>query len=277
MTTAFEGQKPSVHQLESWKESFHRDGYLVFPGLLSKERCAGLRAALDRKLAEESLSGEMSIQTRMFEHSPQNLALFDLEPLVTFAEQLIGDCNSEGFNMEHGITNANKVHVIHNNSFMTPGLTNGLGNNTWHQDDTPHVLSLDGKPLTNVRINVLLFTVNFYLTDVLDVKNGPTQVIPGSHMFGRSVPEDLSDYKDQFKSCLGPAGTAVCFNNQVWHRGSRNDTEDPRYITQVTYAKRLIGHKYDLMMNYQMPEHIYKGANRRLKRLLGFLPPGAYS
>ena len=29
-------------------------------------------------------------------------------------------------------------------------------------------------------------------------------------------------------------------------------------------------------MNYQMPEHVYQDADPRLKRLLGFLPHGAY-
>lgn len=32
-------------------------------------------------------------------------------------------------------------------------------------------LSLDGKPLTNIRLNVLAFTVNYYLTDVLATEN----------------------------------------------------------------------------------------------------------
>jgi hypothetical protein len=41
-------------------------------------------------------------------------------------------------------------------------------------------------------------------------------------------------------------------------------------MTQVSYARRLIGHKYFPFMNYQMPEHVYAGANPRLKRLLGF-------
>ena len=66
------------------------------------------------------------------------------------------------------------------------------------------------------------------------------------------------------------------FNNQVWHRGAPNLSERVRYITQVSYARRLIGHKYSPFMNYQMPEHVYKEANPRRKRLLGFLPNGAY-
>ncbi len=47
-------------------------------------------------------------------------------------------------------------------------------------------------------------------------------------------------------------------------------------ITQVTYAKRLVGDKYAPFMNYQMPSHCYEEADARLKRILGFIPNGAY-
>jgi hypothetical protein len=66
------------------------------------------------------------------------------------------------------------------------------------------------------------------------------------------------------------------FNCQVWHRGAPNTSDRIRYMTQISYARRLIGHKYYPFMNYQMPEHVYANADERLKRLLGFLPHGAY-
>jgi hypothetical protein len=113
------------------------------------------------------------IRKRMFERSQANLDLFALEPIVTFAEQLIGGANGVGYAIESGIHGANVIHVIHNNSFKVAPESNGLANNSWHQDDTPHVLSLDGKPLTNIRLNVLAFTVNYYLTDVRSTENGP--------------------------------------------------------------------------------------------------------
>jgi len=68
----------------------------------------------------------------------------------------------------------------------------------------------------------------------------------------------------------------VMFNNQVWHRGAPNTSDRVRYMTQVSYARRIIGHRYFPFMNYQMPEHCYAGASPRKKRLLGFLPTGAY-
>lgn len=273
------GNKPTTEQLNQWIEFFHAHGFLVIPHVLTPDQCEFLRNDLDEALKRvegKPYQNSKKIMNRMFEHSQHNLALFALEPIVTFAEHLIGEANGFGYSMSAGIPNANVIHVIHNNSFKIPPETDGLAKNAWHQDDTPHVLSLDGKPLTNIRLNVLAFTVNYYLTDVLSVENGPTQVIPGSHLFGKFCPLDISEYQEQVYSCLGAMGAAVCFNNQVWHRGSRNSSSITRYITQITYAKRLVGHKYEPFMNYQMPSHCYEGADDRLKQLLGFLPNGAY-
>jgi Protein involved in biosynthesis of mitomycin antibiotics/polyketide fumonisin len=282
------GKTPSIEQLNTWVESFHTNGFLVIPNVLTPEKCEVLRNDYDKilKKTEDEKSDtsnpvikahtSIKIMERMFEHSPNNLDLFAIEPIVTFAEYLIGGANGTGYSKDDGIPNANVVHVIHNNSFKIPPQTDGLANNGWHQDDTPHVLSIDGKPLNNIRLNVLAFTVNYYLTDVLSPENGPTQVIPGSHLFGKFCDGNIVGYEDQIHSCLGQMGTAVCFNNQIWHRGSRNSSSFTRYITQITYGKRLVGHKYAPFMNYQMPSHCYEGADERLKQILGFLPHGAY-
>lgn len=273
------GQKPTPEQLHEWIEFFHANGFLVIHNVLTPEQCQLLRNDFDEVLKKNEgnkYQRSKKIMKRMLEHSQSNLDLFALEPLVTFAEHLIGGANGTAYSMDDGILNANVIHVIHNNSFKIPPETDGLAKNSWHQDDTPHALSLDGRPLTNIRLNVLAFTVNYYLTDVLSQENGPTQVIPGSHLFGKFCNGDISEYEDQVHSCLGAMGSAVCFNNQVWHRGSRNSSSVTRYITQITYAKRLVGHKYEPFMNYQMPSHCYEGADERLKQLLGFLPNGAY-
>lgn len=250
-----------AEQIAEWVEQFHRDGYLFLPSILTPEMIALLKDDLDRALVENSEEGSGIIQLhhRMFEVSPANISLFDLEPIVTFAETLIGTA----------------THVIHNNSFRVPL---GKGITTWHQDDPPHFLVLEGEPPKNIRLPVLLFTANYYLTDVPETRFGPTQVIPGSHLFGDSPPPIIegTPWEDKVVSCCGPAGSVVMFNNQVWHRGGPNESDRVRYMTQVSYARRLVGHKYAPFMNYQMPEHVYRDASPRLKRLLGFLPSGAY-
>ena len=54
----------------------------------------------------------------------------------------------------------------------------GKGITTWHQDDAPHYLVTHGEPPTNIRLPVLFFTANYYLTDVETPAHGPTEVLP---------------------------------------------------------------------------------------------------
>lgn len=254
------GQTASPEQIRAWVEQFHRDGYLFLQDVLPPEWVAELKADLQTVLGEKrTQSAEMELQPRMFETSAANRRLFDVEPIASFAEALVAaDC-----------------HVIHNNSFLTPP---GKGITTWHQDDAPHFLVTHGEPPTNVRLPVLLFTANYYLTDVLSVENGGTEVIPGSHVFGASPPGSMEDsrWAPRVRACLGKAGSVVMFNNQVWHRGGPNRSSVTRYMTQISYARRMVGHRYFPFMNYVMPEHVYANATPRQRRLFGFLPTGAY-
>ncbi|AWT60047.1 MAG: hypothetical protein DF168_01246 [Candidatus Moanabacter tarae] len=254
-------------------ETFNRDGFLFLENVLTADHVAQLKTDLDWSLEnlssiDEDPEGKVSSREstyntllcqRMFEHSPANLNLFDLEPIASLAEALV----------------APTCHVIHNNSFITRP---GGGITKWHQDDPPHMIVTHGHPPTNIQLPVLAFTCNYYLTDVTKVEHGGTETIPGSHLFGSDVREINVDaeYSDQVRHNLGKAGSVIMFNNQVWHRGGPNHSKRTRFITQVTYGRRLIGHKYAPFMNYTMPEHVYKNANPRLKRLLGFLPRGAY-
>ena len=260
-------QPPDDAVIDDWIHSFHRDGCLFLRNVLPPDWCAELRRDLDRALGgpetprnkRRSSGSKVQLIPRMFETSAANLRLFDLEPIVTFAERLVAaDC-----------------HVIHNNSFRTP---HGGGISGWHQDDLPHFEVTHGEPPDNIHLPVLLFTCNYYLTDVDTVEHGPTQTVPRSHLFGAGPPNPVegSAWEDRVVSNVGPAGSVIMFNNQVWHRGAPNQSERTRYITQISYARRLIGHKYHPFMNYQMPEHVYSGAGDRLRRLLGFLPSGAY-
>jgi ectoine hydroxylase-related dioxygenase (phytanoyl-CoA dioxygenase family) len=255
-------------QLDQWAEQFHRDGYLLVHDVLTPEQCKQLRADLDTELAstrnamsdKQDHEGTMRLRVRLFEHSDANLRLFEQEPIVTLAEKLIGE---------------GQTHVIHNNSFVTKP---GGGLSFWHQDDPAQFLVTDGVSPKNIRLRVMFFTANYYLTDVEEQKYGGTEVIPGSHLFGKVCPTEIigTEYERLAMPCLGKAGSVVLFNNQVWHRGGPNQSDRIRYITQVTYAWRIIGHRFFPFMNYQMPKHCYENASPRMKRLLGFLPMGAY-
>jgi ectoine hydroxylase-related dioxygenase (phytanoyl-CoA dioxygenase family) len=254
----------SEKQILKWVEQFNKEGFLFIPDVLPPDWCSALRADLEDALENNpnglnGISESTRLSHRLFETSDSNLKLFDLEPIVSLAEALVTtDC-----------------HVIHNNSFQSPP---GGGIIRWHQDDTPHYLVTHGEAPINISLPALFFSANYYLTDVTEIDNGGTEVVPRSHLFGRPCPEVLegTEWEDKVHYNLGKAGSVVLFNNQVWHRGGPNRSQRTRYMTQVTYGRRMIGHKYYPFMNYEMPDHVYKGANSRLKRLLGFLPHGAY-
>ena len=257
------GQKAEDTRIQEWVNTFNRQVFLFLENILPPDWCKELRDDLDYGLHENpnGLNGEgeyMALCHRMFEFSKANLRLFDMEPIVSFAEALV----------------AKNCHVIHNNSFVT----RTGGQFGWHQDDSPHYLVTEGTAPTNIRLPVLFFTCNYYLTDVTDPKYGGTEVIPGSHLFGKPCPDSFegTECEDRIHYNLGQAGSVIMFNNQAWHRGGPNRTDRVRYITQVTYGRRMIGHKYFPFIDYTMPEHVYENADPRLKRLLGFLERGAY-
>ncbi|MBA3686528.1 MAG: phytanoyl-CoA dioxygenase family protein [Planctomycetes bacterium] len=264
--TSWAGRTALPEQIAEWVARFHRDGYVFIDDVLEPERCAALRADFDR--IKPSTGAPIEHHVAMFESSPANLALFDLEPMVSLAEAILSEDETYG---------AETCHVVHNNSFRT---CKGGGWSHWHQDDSSHFKVTHGEPPTNIHLPCLLLTCNYYLTDQTSIDNGPGQVIPGSHLFGRKPPHDLSGtpWAEKVVTCTGRMGGVMVFNNQVWHRGAPNRSETTRYVTQVSYGRKSIAHFFAPFMGYRMPEHVVamSEGNPRLKRLLGFLPNGPY-
>lgn len=122
-----------------------------------------------------------------------------------------------------------------------------------------------------IKLPVLAVTYMIWLSDCLEPANGPTYIVPSSHRWGKVVEPILAE-KLGLPAC-GKAGTAVLVNCQTWHRGCENTSNVARETLQLTYALRIIGHKFGSIMNYQMPEHVLKGRRERF----GFLEGGAYS
>lgn len=210
----------------------------------------------------------------MFEKSDANLELFDQEPVVTLAEALFNDPYAKPGD-DNFVATSLQCHVVNNNGSIVP--SGKLGVKMWHQDDPPHYIVKEGEPPTNVHFPPLFFTANYFLTDVSHVDNGPTAFVPGSHYFGQPCPPEIDEDKYKIRYATGPPGSVVIFTSQVWHKGMPNYRQ-ARYMAQITYGRRMIGHKYFPFMNYQMPDHVveYVSQDKRLKRLAGFLDRGAY-
>jgi ectoine hydroxylase-related dioxygenase (phytanoyl-CoA dioxygenase family) len=259
-------------ETEAQVERFHRDGYLVLPEILTESEVAALRAGVERAFAAWSEEADLYGETmqriwrpRMFEHGPEFEALIDHPGVIDLVEAILGsDC-----------------HLIANSALRTGP---GDGISSWHADETVRFPRPKGVPL-DPRIPVPCFVANFnyYLCDV-DEELGPTQFIPGSHRSGRSPDPDDMDAEGNpayegrgVYSAAGPAGTAVLWHDQIWHRGAPNRSQArTRWVQQAPYARRFIAQRFYPFINYHLPEAILERANPRRKRLLGLHGVGAY-
>ena len=65
-------------------------------------------------------------------------------------------------------------------------------------------------------------------------KNGATEVIPGSHLWGDERPEQM--HVDPVKITM-PAGSVVVFSGLLWHRGGANNSGSPRLGITPQYCE----------------------------------------
>jgi ectoine hydroxylase-related dioxygenase (phytanoyl-CoA dioxygenase family) len=262
---------------------FYVNGYVILDNALSKDVVNKLRTEL--ALAEENVKQTQSpkelkkleknnrhhVHKCFFENSPATVDVIEDSKLTDFAQYVIGDVpgNREG-------SNSLTAHVIHNNAFIVPPGGRGQAP-TWHVDDPlQQIIVPDNYSLPpNIRLPVLVCTYMIWLSDCETPENGPTYVVPGSHRFGRQV-SNFEANKLGIPAC-GKTGTAILINSNVWHRGCENKSTVPRETLQITFARRIIGHKHKTIMNYQMPQHVYQGRSEKLKERMGFLQGGAYS
>lgn len=274
----------SSHSMKEIAHFFYKYGFVIIDNVLTKEELTAIKNDLayanqdslkymkdfERKKLEKD--HKHIVHKRFFEKSNATLKTATEGPLVEFAEYVISDVPSTA---PPG-SNSLFAHMIHNNAFTVP--PNGRGQApTWHVDDPlQQIIIDDGTPLPqNIRLPVLLATYMIWLSDCTTPENGPTFVVPGSHRWGRPLNKDEAN-KKEVPMC-GKAGTAVLINPNLWHRGANNTSSISRETLQITYARRIIGHKYGTIMNYHMPKHVYENKSEKIKQRLGFLQGGAYS
>lgn len=260
---------------KSWSDFFHTNGYIILNNAIEPNQITKLKTELSNQESKSNLkyknkdSSRHQVHKCFFENSPTTLELIDSSILYDFAQYVIAD-------VPGGRGNTLSAHLIHNNAFIVP--LGGRGQApTFHTDDClQNVIIPEGKTLPDwVKLPVLACTWMCWLSDCVEPSNGPTWIVPGSHRFGSVVDKDLATQL-AIPAC-GKAGTCVLINNQVWHRGSENTSQIPRETLQLTFARRIIGHKHKTIMNYHMPEHVCKNKSEKFKEKMGWLQGGAYS
>lgn len=265
---------------KKWAAFFHANGYIVINNALSPSVINDLRTDLERlnkgsnkhyhnKNDNDRSNIRHTVHKCFFEKSKTTCDLVEDSVLVDFAQYLIGD-------VPGGRGNSLTAHLIHNNAFTVP--PNGRGQApSWHTDDPlQQVIIPEGKSLPDyIKLPILVVTYMIWLSDCETVENGPTHVVPGSHRWGKLIDQTKAEQLG-IPTC-GKAGTAVLVNSQTWHRGSENTSKVPRHTLQLSFARRIIGHKFKTIMNYTMPNYVTHNKSSKTLERFGFLQGGAYS
>lgn len=243
-------------------DQFHRDGYLVFPGVLAQSEIDRILPAVDRLWDRDVLHADKPDPTRRLDvlgvlHEDQVfIDLIDHPSMFGVVLDLLG-----------------------------PYIQFGLATVTVHPPNPVFTgfLHVDGGPaLQRIRASEtswpLQVKVLWFLTDVSKPDMGNIVFVPGSHL--RPFPEEGGfDEFGELPSATTPgttqvlahAGDALIFTHSLWHGGAAN-------LSTVTRKNIQYGYNQSFFRNFDydpIPPAVLAACTPRQRRLLADLGPGA--
>jgi ectoine hydroxylase-related dioxygenase (phytanoyl-CoA dioxygenase family) len=270
--------EPRVETASAETAQLEREGYTVVRELLSGDEVATLHdeiAAIFERDPPDARGQRGPEDAAMFRYAMLNRSAAAQRAvahprLLAVIEPLLGeDC-----------------HVIANTAWRNPaGHAGSHGGQAWHIDAGPHVPLPKGvRWPENIPHPVFAIGVHLYLKDCR-IEDGPTGVIPGSHISGRAPPgsrsmDDDLDYEgSRVVPLLARAGDAGLFVSDVWHRRMpARQGEHGRFFLQVHYGRRDIAQRIltTAERNQLSPEAIARAGTERERRVIGLHPAFFY-
>jgi ectoine hydroxylase-related dioxygenase (phytanoyl-CoA dioxygenase family) len=177
-------------------------------------------------------------------------------------------------------------HIIANTAWRNPAEDESShGGQAWHIDAGPHIPLAEGATWpSDIPHPVFAIGVHIYLQDCA-LEDGPTGVIPGSHLSGRFPPrEHLLDDKLKYngvgvKPLLANAGDVGFFVSDIWHRRMPILTSNKgRFFLQAHYGRRDIAQRlHTTEQNNQLSDDaISRAKTPREKTIIGLHEPKFY-
>lgn len=194
-------------------------GYLPLYNILTQEQVAAIRTRLDELCAEEGEKAGTEVHQEAGTARLSNLVnkdpMFDIcftHPRVLAA-------------MNHVLSSDFKLSSLNSRAALP---SEGL--QALHADWGEAVEAGDYQVC-----NSIWLLVDF------TAENGATRVVPGTHRSGQRPQDALDDpqatHPDEIQ-LTAPAGTVVIFNSHLWHGGTVNQSDKPRYALHSYYCRR---------------------------------------
>lgn len=270
--------EPRTEPASRESEQLERDGYAIIEALFNADEVAELSAAIAEVFDREppDARGRRGPEdAAMFRYAMLNRCAAAQKAiahprLLSVIEPLLGeDC-----------------HVIANTAWRNPaGQPGAHGGKNWHIDAGPHIPLPEGvRWPEEIPHPVFAIGVHLFLQDCT-IDDGPTGVIPRSHLSGRYPPPDRPLDPDleydgrKVVPLLAKAGDAALFVSDAWHRRLPTlDGDHGRFFLQVHYGRRDIAQRLVPTddVNQLSPEAIARAGSERERRVIGLHPAFFY-
>jgi len=203
------------------KLALDEQGYVILPGLIDRAWLHQLRAAFEQmneqQRAESGCQDAQESGTRHLENLVGKDPVF--ERVYTHPKLLAA------------------VYYVLKRDFRLMQLAGrdplpGFGQQALHAD---WKLQTPAEAHQNQAVNSL------WCLDDFTTENGPTRIVPESHLLKRQPPKKLStpaSVHPQQISVIAPAGSVLIFNGFLWHSGTLNRSKQPRRVLNCFFTAR---------------------------------------
>ncbi|MEZ6016982.1 MAG: phytanoyl-CoA dioxygenase family protein [Planctomycetota bacterium] len=271
--TIYEGPAPAA------TTTLEREGFVLLPGAFDSSVIQSLRDDIDDvfdryppdvRAGSETLSRASMFRYEMFNRSAASQAIAGDRAILDVIEPLISD----------------ECHLIACTAWRNPAdPAHAPRGQEWHTDGGPHIPRKPGVPWpSEIPYPVFAIAVHVFLEDCTEL-DGPTAVIPGSHMSGLAPPKarefDLTlEYAGRGPlPILARAGDVSFFVSDVWHRRMPPQAGGTgRYFLQLNYARRDLAQRVrpTSVVNHTTHEARERAATERGRLLIGLHPERFY-
>ena len=237
----------------------HTDGYFIIPQLLPAAQVQGIRDALAPHLrgqlpGRNDFEGFESERVYALLAKSQVFAELAAHPLVLdVCEDVLGP------------------------NFM---LSACLAINT-HPGETVQPMHFDDSFYRLPRPRPAYGVSTFWTIDAFTPENGPTEIIPGSHLWGDEAPVGKNLHEvfesgyakpeqdpEGLEKVLLPAGSLMVTLGTLWHRGGANRSQHSRLLITPQYCVAW-GRQMESML-LSVPPEVVAGYSPRVQELLGY-------
>ncbi len=255
-------------------QHLEEQGYVFVEGAFSSEEVAALQHDIE-EIFDNSEPDERSDRpigaNNMFRYAMLNRSALCQQvaghrAILDVIEPLLGeDC-----------------HVIANTAWRNPPNSDDKHNGErWHIDAGPHVPLPDGVIWPkDIPHPVFAIGIHVYLQES-NLEDGPTGVIPGSHLSGtipprdRLLDDDLSYNGQKVVPLIAKPGDVGFFVSDIWHRRMSTLVGDHgRFFLQLHYGRRDIAQRIQptSQANHLSQAAISRATTERDKTVIGLHP-----